>query len=326
MNELQIMGLVVSIIAPMVVGWIIVRMGWVEAGSDQILTWLFLHVCTPPLIVVLLAQQDLVSLFDLRFILATLVMLFVLYAGLLLVHTRLLKRRIGVAAMAAFAGTKFNTIIVGLPVLLAAIGHHAIVPIIINLFAGYCTILPATLICVCVSQAENKGTVPLAEIFLHALKKSITHPLVVAALIGMVLAGFEIRLSPWLEKTLLVFGDAAITLALIAVGMSLNADGLRANSIEIFLMSAVRMILSPILAIVVAMLFGLQPVFAIALVISFSLPTAKMVLPLAREEGLYVKQSAGIISVTTVSLLFVWPTVIWICELLWPGMIVIHGG
>ena len=324
MNELQIIGLVVSIIAPVAVGWVIVRMGWMDAGADQILTWLFLHVCTPPLIVVLLAKQDLVTLVDLRFILATLAMLLLIYVGLLLVHTRLLRRRLGVAAMAAFAGTKFNTVIVGLPVLLATLGHHAIVPTIINLVAGYFTILPITLFCTQAARAQ-RSKVPVAAIFIQALKKVITHPLIVATLIGLLLSGLELRLPPWLEKTLLTFGNASIPLALLAVGMSLNAAGVRANAIEISWMSTVRVILSPALAIAIAMAFDLQPVFAVALVISFSLPTAKMVLPLAREQGLYVEQTAGIITVTTSSLLFVWPVVIWICEQFWPGVVGAHG-
>lgn len=325
MNELQIIGLVVSIIAPVAVGWVVVRMRWIEASADQVLTWLFLHICTPPLIVVLLARQDLKTLIDLRFILATLVMLFLIYVGVLLLHTLLLKRRLGVAAMAAFTGTKFNTVIIGLPVLLSTIGHHAIVPTIINLLAGYFTILPATLICTYAARVESGGTVPMADVFLHALKKAVTHPLVVATLIGLLLAGLKVRLFPWFEKTLLTFGDAAISLALIAVGMSLNTTGVRTNAIEILWMSAIRVILSPLLAIVIAMMFGLQPVFAIALIISFSLPTAKMVFPLAREEGVYAEQSAGIISMTTVSLLLVWPIVIWTCEQVWPGVITAHG-
>ena len=82
-----------------------------------------------------------------------------------------------------------------------------------------------------------------------------------------------------------------------------------------------RVILSPALAFLVAKLFGLSPVFAVALVVSFSLPTAKMVLPLADENKTYVKQAAGIIALTTVSLVVVWPIVIWVCERLWPGVV-----
>jgi malonate transporter len=325
MSELQIFGLVMSIIAPVTVGWVIARMRWLESSADQVLSWLFLHVCTPPLIVVLLAKQDLATLLDARFILATLVLLLLIYLGLLQVHTRLLGRRLREAAMAAFAGTKFNTVIIGLPVLLATIGHHAIVPTIINLVAEYFTILPVTLLCTSPALAGGIFGRRVAAVFAQALKKTITHPLVVSTLVGLSWAGLELPLSPWLEKILLSVGNAAIPLALIAVGMSLNAAGVRAYVFEISWMSAVRVILSPTLAIVIAMVLGLQPVFAIALVISFSLPTAKMVLPLAEEQGVYVEQTAGIITVTTLSLLLVWPVAIWICEQLWPGVVAAHG-
>jgi malonate transporter and related proteins len=321
MNEFQIIAMVISILAPVIVGWIIVRMGWIEASADHILTWLFLHVCTPPLIVLLLASQNLTELFDIRFILATLLMMFLLYVGLLFVHMRLLRRPLDIAAMAAFAGTKFNTVIVGFPVLLATIGHHAIVPIIINLIAGYFTILPLTLICTNAAKSNSGTPLSVVQLFVQALKKACTHPLVLATITGLLLAALELPIAPWLEGILQTFGDAAIPLALLAVGMSLNAIDLRNNFSEISWMSAVRVILSPILAIIVAIGFDLQPVFAIALVISFSLPTAKLVLPLAREQGVYAQRTAGIITTTTFSLVLVWPIIIWICEHLWPGII-----
>lgn len=59
MSELQILGLVIPIVIPMLVGWAIVRIGWLKASVDRDLSWLFLHVCAPPLIIVLLAKQDL---------------------------------------------------------------------------------------------------------------------------------------------------------------------------------------------------------------------------------------------------------------------------
>jgi predicted permease len=118
-----------------------------------------------------------------------------------------------------------------------------------------------------------------------------------------------------------MLGEGAIPAALLAVGMSLNTLSFRENAAEIAWISSVRVILSPVLALFCAKLFGLPPVFAIALVVSFSLPTAKMVLPLADENGIYVQPAAGIIALTTVSLAIVWPLVLWVCEYLWPGVI-----
>ena len=57
------------------------------------------------------------------------------------------------------------------------------------------------------------------------------------------------------------------------------------------------------------------------LVISFSLPTAKMAFALAESHGVYVRTMAAIVTVTTVSLVVIYPVFLWICERLWPGVI-----
>ncbi|MDD2902609.1 MAG: AEC family transporter [Syntrophales bacterium] len=321
MSELDIIALEVPILLTVAVGWLIVRIRLLRASSADVLNTLFLHVFAPALIVSLLAKQQLASLLDIPFILATLLLMLGLYGGLFLAHAVLLKRTLAVSAFAAFAGTKFNTVVVGLPVLVANLGHHAIVPTIINLVAAYFTILPLTLILSGIPPSGSARGTAVWGVVLAAVKKAITHPFVVATVLGLFLAGTGAALPVWLDKTLLTVGSAAIPSALLAVGMALSAPSIRENLAEIAGVSAVRVILSPALAILVAKLFRLSPVFAIALVVSFSLPTAKMVLPLAEEHRTYVKESAGIIAVTTASLVAVVPVVIWVCERLWPGFV-----
>lgn len=321
MSELGIITLQVPILLTVAVGWLIVRIRLLEASRADVLTTLFLHVFAPALIVSLLAKQQLASLLDTSFILATLFLMLGLYGGLFVVNVVLLRRGLGVSAFSAFAGTKFNTVVVGLPVLLANLGHHAIIPTIINLVVAYFTILPLTLILSDFSRSGSLTGEAALGVVLAAMKKMITHPLVVATMLGLLLAGTGVVLPGWLDRTLLTLGSATIPSALFAVGMALSAPSIRENAAEIAGISAVRVILSPALALVVAKLFRLSPVFAIALVVSFSLPTAKMVLPLAEEHGTYVEQTAGIIAVTTASLVAVLPVVIWVCERFWPGVV-----
>jgi len=321
MSELDIIALEIPILLTVAVGWLIVRIGLLRASSADVLNTLFIHVFGPALIVFLLAKQQLASLLDISFILATLFLMLGLYGGLFLVNAVLLKRTFAVSAFAAFAGTKFNTVVVGLPVLVANLGHHAIIPTIINLVAAYFTILPLTLILAAISSSGSARGTAVWGVALAAVKKAITHPFVVATILGLFLSGMGVVLPGWLDKTLLTLGSAAISSALLAVGMALSAPSIRENAAEIAGVSAVRMLLSPALAIIVAKMFGLSPVFAIALIVSFSLPTAKMVLPLAEEHRTYVKQAAGIITVTTASMVAVLPIVIWVCERLWPGFV-----
>lgn len=321
MNELNIITLEMPILLSVALGWIVVRIRLLEISSAEVLSTLFLHVFAPALIISLLAKQQLASLLDIPFILATLSLMVGLYVGLFVINRVLLKREIGVSAFAAFSGTKFNTVVVGLPVLLANLGHRAIIPTVINLVAAYFTILPLTLILSNISRSGGAAIEAARSVVLSALKKTITHPLVVATILGLLLASTGVALPGWLDQTLLTVGGAAIPSALFAVGMTLSAPSIRENATEIALISAVREILSPVLAIIVAKVFGLSPVFAIALILSFSLPTAKMVLPLAEEQGTYTEQAAGIIAVTTTSMVAVLPVVIWVCEHLWPNVV-----
>jgi len=320
MSELEIIALVLPVLLPVGIGWLIVRINLLKASNADVLATLFLHVCAPALIIMLLAGQDLKSLIEPRFILATLFLMLGLYGALFVVHVLVLRREVGVSAFAAFAGTKFNAVVVGFPVLVATVGHHAIVPTTINIVIGYFTILPLTLILSYISKSGVKSGAAMVGILLTALKKAVIHPLVVATVLGLLLAGTGIHLPDWLDNTLLTMGNAAIPTALLGVGMSINAPLMRENAAEIAWMSAARVILSPAIAIVVAKAFGLSSVFAIALVVSFGLPTAKMVFPLAEEHETYVKEAAGIITVTTASLIVLWPFLILICERLWPGV------
>lgn len=321
MNELQIIAVILPILFQVAAGWLIVRMNLLKASDAEILSTVFLYVCAPALIIDDLSKEQLASLIEPRFILATIFLLLVLFGGLFLVHFVLLGRKLDASAFAAFAGTKFNAVIIGLPILTATVKHHAIVTMTINLVAGYVTILPLTLIMADISKVGQTRGTETGKIVLKVLCKALCHPLILSTALGLLLAGAGVRLPGWLDAALLTLGGATIPIALLAVGMSLSGLSLRENAVEIVCMSSARMILSPILAVLTAQLLALPPVFAVALVVSFSLPTAKMVLPLANEHKTYVNQSAGIIAVTTASLVVVWPVVIWICEHLWPGIV-----
>lgn len=321
MTELEIVALVMPTVLLVAIGWFTVRIHLFAVADAKVISALFLHVCAPALILAHLDKQDLSELYEPAFIFATLFLISSLYVGIFWFHAGFLKRPVGMSAVAAFAGTKFNAVVVGLPVLFATVGHKAIVAMTVNVVMGYFTILPLTLLLINYSKLSVGAKSQVREILLSSLLKALTNPLVVATLAGLLLAGRRVDLPGWVSETLLELGHGAIPAALIAVGMSLNAVSIRENAAEIVSMSAVRVLLSPALAFLVAKIFGLSPIFAIALVIAFSLPTAKMVLPLAEENKTYVCESAGIIALTTVSLVVVWPIVIWVCGQLWPGVI-----
>jgi malonate transporter len=322
MNELRLLEMIVPVLAPVLVGWLAVRFRLLAVGDAKPLTSAYLYIFLPALIVGHLAKQNLAALFDVRFILATLVLMLGIYGFVLLLHRFVLRRSLGDSAMAAFACGKFNAVVVGLPLLLIAIGKQAIVAVIINLVIGYFTILPLTLFLLEVAKRdESESPVGLVTILGRAMRHTILDPLILATLAGLAIAALKVGLPGWLDETLLTLGGAAIPVPLVAVGMAICGVSFHDNIGEVLWVSMVRVVASPILAIVIARAFGLSPVYSIALVISFSLPTAKMAFAIAESYGVYARAMAAIVTITTLSLVVIYPVFLWICERLWPGVV-----
>ncbi len=242
-----------------------------------------------------------------------------IYGLVLLTYRLLLHRPLEVSALAAFAASKFNAVVLGLPLLLIAIGRPAVGMVIINVVLGYLTILPLTL--VLLEIAKEPQSLKLPMVVARAIRHAVFDPLIIAAAVGLMLAAMRAEVPVWLNHTLFTLGGAAVAVPLVAVGMTLSEIHFNENVGDVSSISTIRVVASPILAIEVARLFALSPAYAIALVVSFSLPTAKMAFALAEGHGVYVKPLAAIVAVTTLSMMIVYPAIIWICENLWPGTI-----
>jgi malonate transporter len=321
-SEGDVLALIVPLLIPALVGRIIVWAGLVNAENAHVLSKLFLYVFIPPLIVTLMGQEDFADLADVRFILAALVLTLGLYGGLLVVHAVVLRRPLDVSALAAFAGTKFNAVIIGVPVMLAVLGHRGIAPSVILIVMGYFTILPLTLVLADVSAAKGQGDRPSAgAVLFGSVKHTATDPLVLATLVGLVIASIGVTMPGWLHASLEMLGKPAVPVALIAVGMSLSLASWREEMAEIAWMSVTRVVVAPALAVGVAKLMDLSAVLAVALVVGFALPTAQMVFPLCEERDRYANRAAGIISVTTMSMIVIWPIVLLVADRFWPGVI-----
>jgi hypothetical protein len=321
-SELWIFTLVLPVLVPVLAGWLVVRVKLMGAQDSKALTSAFLYIFLPALIIGHLATQDLAALFNVRFILATAALMCGIYAAALFVNKFVLRRPTATSALSAFACSKFNAVVVGLPLLLVAIGHRAVIATVINMIIGYFTILPVTLFLLEIERAEESGnSTSYTAVAASALRHVAMDPLVIATVTGLLIAGLRIGLPRWLSESLSVMGSAALPVPLVAVGMTIGASTMNDSIREAVWVTLVRVVASPVLAIVVAKLFGLPPLYSIALVISFSLPTAKMAFALAEKHGTYEGQMAAIVTMTTISLIVVFPVFIWVCEHLWPGVI-----
>jgi len=88
---------------------------------------------------------------------------------------------------------------------------------------------------------------------------------------------------------------------LFAIGLGLSIDGLRANIWQASLLSAVKLVIMPLIVYGLSMSLGLDPLYTIAAVICAAVPTAKTAYILAGEYRCEEMMVASTVSMTTLA-------------------------
>lgn len=307
----DVLTLVMPLIVPVAIGWVMVRAGLATPAGAKPLTTVFLWVCAPAILIVTLAGEDLEDLLEGRLLLGTVIGFVVVYVVVYMVSRR--RREAAEAAFAAFAASAFNAIAIGLPVMIALFGTAGTVPAVVATVVFLALLVPATLALAGAADEGGGGTA-----FVRGLATTVKNPIVLATIIGLVLAAIDVTLPVVIDSSLTTLGNATVVTALVALGMTVDFADIKRGGSEMFIISGVRMVVAPAFALALAYAFGTDDVRSAAFVVLFAQPTAKTVFALAEQTGVYEKQSAGIVALTTVSSAVLLPVWILICDAVWP--------
>jgi predicted permease len=124
-------------------------------------------------------------------------------------------------------------------------------------------------------------------------------PLVWAAMGGVLVNVFELRLPVGLERGVQLLGQAAIPMLLIALGLQIGTSGLPRLTQPILQSSSLRLFLGPVVAFGVATLLGLRDLERNVLVLSAAMPTAINAFLISLELKSDVQTVAGTVVLTT---------------------------
>ncbi|GHB12520.1 AEC family transporter [Salinicola rhizosphaerae] len=179
---------------------------------------------------------------------------------------------VGVAGAAALHGSSGATI--------AAVAVALMVP-------------TANLLCVLTFIAA--GTLGRASLARSALALA-RNPLILACLGGILLNVSGIGLPGWSHAAVALLGDAALPLGLVAVGVALRPQALWRGGRAFWLSSAIKLLISPLLALALAWLCGLDGSARDVVLLFAALPTATSAYILARQLGGDAELMAAIIT------------------------------
>ena len=158
----------------------------------------------------------------------------------------------------------------------------------------------AVLIGVCVPMFNFAAVWPMARHSQRSFfQELLRNPLVVATTSGLVVNLCGLQIPEWLEPTVARIGGSSIALGLMAAGAGLQLRQLGQDRVLSVGLLSIRHLLSPLVAWVMARVFGLDPVQTQVLLIFSAMPTAASCYVLASRMGYDGGYVAGLVTLST---------------------------
>jgi len=302
----QIADLILPVFAVIVTGWLVGYTGYLSRSLSDALIHFAYNVAMPALLIVTIAQEPGHSLINWRFLVVfgggSLLCFLLVFGVMSIRHSRSLASR----TMQGMAASMTNTGFVALPVLVAIYGKRAVLPAAIATVFVAVVMFPIAVILLELGQRDAAGarTAPMV-----AVKHVVLNPLVLSTLVGMLWSALGLHMPGPVTAYLDIFADALTPCALFAIGLGLSIDGLRANIKQASLLSAVKLVIMPLIVYGLSMSLGLDPLYTIAAVICAAVPTAKTAYILAGEyrcEEMMVASTVSMTTLASVVTLVVW--------------------
>ena len=153
------------------------------------------------------------------------------------------------------------------------------------------------------------GKVDLGRVLLKIAK----NPLIIASALGALCALLKIQFPEYLDKPMKALGSAATPFAMVLVGASLTLKSMAKNRKLVLSVSAVRLILSPLLVVPVAVLLGFRDAALVGIMAATAAPTAVVSVAMSYELGGDGELAAEIVATT--SLLSLFTMFLWVLAL-----------
>jgi malonate transporter and related proteins len=297
-SSVQIADLILPVFAVILSGWIVGYTGYLSRALSDALIHFAYNIAMPALLIVTIAQEPSHSLINWRFLVAFgggSLLCFILVFGIMSIHV---SRSVASRTMHGMAASMTNTGFVALPVLQAIYGPRAVLPAAIATVFVAVVMFPAAVILLELGQRDAHGsrTTPMIIV-----KHVVLNPLVISTLIGMLWSVLDLRMPGPVTAYFGILAGALTPCALFAIGLGLSIDGLRANIGRASLLSAVKLVIMPLIVYGLSLCLGLNPLYTIAAVICAAVPTAKTAYILAGEYHCEEMMVASTVSMTTLA-------------------------
>lgn len=298
----DIIALVLPFFGLILIGYVSGKLGDHSAQALGWLNFFVIYVTLPALFFKLVSRTPIEQLTRIDFIAACLAATYSIFVLVFVIGRYVRGNNIAESTVQALAGAYGNIGYMGPGLSLLAFGEKAAVPVaLVFCFenAVHFMVAPAMM---AFAGGDKR---PPAQLALDVAKKILTHPFIIATLVGFVAAAFAFEPPLALQRLIDYLAQAAAPCALFAMGATLALRPLKRIPAEIGYIVPIKLVLHPILVYVVLSFVGnFDPLWVYTAVLLASLPTATNVFVIGQQYGVWQERASATILITTVISVF----------------------
>ena len=264
------------------------------------MAWLntfIVYVALPALFFKLLAETPVEELTNVRYIGAAVLAVVLVFLGVLLPALVLSRGRIGEATIQGLASAYGNIGYMGPGIALLALGPRAAVPVVLiftfeNIF--HFTVAPLMM------ALRGGGGRSVGVLLLEVVRRILTHPFIVATIVGVGAAVLEWTPPLALARMIESLAGAAAPCALFAMGVTLALRPVSRFPVALGAIVPAKLVLHPLLCWALMLWLGpFDPVWVQSAILLAALPTATNVYVIAAQYDEWVNRASAAILVST---------------------------
>ena len=271
--------------------------------GEQGLAWLnifLIYFALPALIFLVVATAPFEQLLNWPFVTATTAVTVFVFSAVVLSSRLLFRTELLTATLQGTAGSYGNVGYMGLPLAVAFFGPEAAVPAAL-VFCFDCAVQFVMTAFLATYANERNGDAHWGQVAWRIARQVGTHPFIIATAVGVIGSALQFRAPVAVGTMLDMLMKAAGPTALFALGVTVGQRRFDGIGPEIVLVSGMKVIVQPLLALtVVSLVPDLPPAWLHVAVMMAALPTASNAFILASQYKAFVKGASTAVIVTTI--------------------------
>jgi len=280
---------IIAIILMIILGYLCRRFEFLKAEDTQTLNKIVVYIAIPSLIFLSMYNADLSNIRTFGTITLTCITVGLISGIFAYIFTRLRnypsKTRWGVVA----ASTLFNSGFLGYPVVLGVFGAAGLVRAVFYDVGSTLLFISFGVFFLIIYGGSYQDII----------KRSVLFPPLLAVISGITANILHIPLGSVIPNTLGYLSGAAIPMIMLSLGLSLEFKGIKEYFGVASFVSALKLVISPMIAMVVVGLVGLSGLDRTVAIVEAGMPSAMFSLVLAITYDLNIKATAACIFLST---------------------------